>query len=54
MDVTGVGYEGGRFIAANVKAQRGGWITTLSCKEGGEVDKWHRIECIDGLWEKGR
>jgi len=33
-----VGDEGGRFIAANLKAQGGGWMTTLSCKERGEVD----------------
>jgi len=38
IDVTGVGYECGRFIAANVKAQGGGRIT-LSCKERGEVDR---------------
>jgi hypothetical protein len=34
-----VGYEGGRLVAANLKAQGGGWITTLSCKERGEVDR---------------
>ena len=39
MDVTGMGYDGGRFIAANVKSQGGGRITTLSCKEQWEVDR---------------
>jgi len=31
MDVTGMGYECGRFIAANVKALGGGRMTTLTC-----------------------
>jgi hypothetical protein len=34
-----MGYEGGRFIAASVKAQGGGRIITLSCLERGEVDR---------------
>jgi hypothetical protein len=38
MDVTGVGYEVGRFIAANLKAQGDGRIT-VSCKERGDVDR---------------